>query len=350
MGFLQNIKKLHESNDFTLLTHNSNKYRVLIKEQNGLTAYYSSCPIYRGIDNRLIRLQFKNGMFFGSNGVVTVQEENILFKSEKLDAYLSTNKDIEIRPTYNGVLFSVTGSECVVTIRTEASFFIYENIRCFALMEKEYQPVFNVLGLFGKRGEEIIPLKIKVLSFSDYEYKLKIESEEKAERIEFEANLYVPKLMLDTTVERSLPDSNNVYGGIAFLGDKGGYCEQELYSRINGELLNDLYGYELKTAKLYLPKLSGNKGRITAYKLGLPWCTLATTWNNKIDYSSALKEVRRRRNYEIVDVTEIVGEILLDFKMRDTGALLSGEREKTVVSTGDSCAYPQILQIKLKNK
>lgn len=100
-------------------------------------------------------------------------------------------------------------------------------------------------------------------------------------------------------------------------------------------------------ATLYLPKISGGNSSLTAYKLGLPWCTLGTTWNNKIDYVKELPKIRSLKKYESVNITEYIREVMKENTLRDAGTMLSGGAEQTVVTTGDSCAYPQIIELKL---
>ena len=44
-----------------------------------------------------------------------------------------------------------------------------------------------------------------------------------------------------------------------------------------------------------------------------------------------------------------VGKVMKDNSLRDTGTLLCGGKDKTVVTTGDSCAFPQIIEIRLRS-
>lgn len=154
---------------------------------------------------------------------------------------------------------------------------------------------------------------------------------------------------IDTTVEKNRPDANNVYGGIAFLGGEDDDSTQRLYSRIDGGQLFDLSPYSLIYAKFYLPKVGNDDHSLSAYQLGTAWCTLGTTWNNKIDYYKLLKSVRQVKNYEMVEVTDFIGRVMKDNSLRDTGTLLCGGKDKTIVTTGDSCAFPQIIEIRLKS-
>ena len=352
MNFLETIRQLRGFKTTEVIRENTNKFRLLIKESDGLTAYYSSCPIYRGADGRLTELSFNpNGErheLFVNNGIIVVQDGELIFSGAEVYAKITTESDIAVSPSYNGVLVTVKDRKCRLHITTKKEYYIYENLRCYALTSGVYQPVLNILGLYGKSEEQVCPVKVSSISNSGNEYDAEIASEENVTEIVFEINLYVNKFVLDTTVEEDRPDVNNVYGGIAFLGRKGRDTEQRLYTRIDGTKLSDLSRCNVMRATLYLPKISGGNSSLTAYKLGLPWCTLGTTWNNKIDYVKELPKIRTLKKYESVNITEYIREVMKENTLRDAGTMLSGGSEQTVVTTGDSCAYPQIIELRLK--
>ena len=79
-----------------------------------------------------------------------------------------------------------------------------------------------------------------------------------AKFVVFEINLYEQKLFQDTTVESQNADSNNVYGGTAFLGETTAFGEQWLYSRPDVSKLADLAGRGISKAVLHMNQF--NKG------------------------------------------------------------------------------------------
>ena len=114
------------------------------------------------------------------------------------------------------------------------------------MMKSEYQPFFVLSGLFGRVKGRSYPLKMEAKREKDG-FEITIAGGTDTEKLLFEMNLHVPKLIFDTTVESKNPAKNNVFGSVAFLGRTEEYGEQWLYSRIDGmriQRLLLLYQYE----------------------------------------------------------------------------------------------------------
>lgn len=347
MNFLDEIIRLCGEAKPRLLRRNSNEYRILIEEPDGLTAYYASCPVYRR-DGGLVERNFvrEDGrtVFHGAAALVEVEGERLVLGNLQGRAELTFAGDVSLEPTYNGVCVRAAGSACALTVRTERSFYTKENGSYFALMEDGMTPFLMVAGMFGRRGNKLSPLRIEQREQEKNYFSLQVRAEEGAEEVVFECNLYVPKLLFDTTVESGCPERNNVYGTMAFLGETEAYGEQWLYSRADAPRLLDLSGLRLKKALLHLRRYSTGAARVDSYRLDSPWCSFGSTWNAKAAPSRLLHRLRMSQTYLTADVTDSIQELFRGGDRRNPGVVLCGKGEAAVVATGDHCLHPQILE------
>lgn len=350
MNFFEEIKK-NSGKQVLKILKNNNPYRILLKTESGLISYYFSVPIYGKMGEFLIpewRVEGEKYVFEGSNAKIEVVENQLFMSNEDVHLKIRFKENTELEPTYNGVLVRSKGRENTVIIEVGTRGVIRATDSCFSVMKREFLPYFSVSGIMGISKAENGPLVIKSRDI-DKGYELLIEGDKESKEIMYEINLYTPKLIFDTTVESNNPQKNNVYGGVAFIGQTKKYGSQWLYARINSEQLQDLRGYLVENAKLYVPEYFGN-GKIVAYELDKSWCSFGMTWESRVSSTEKECVIQRKTNYQKIDITAIVRRILRLKEPRNAGIILKSEIESSynIISTGDNCYRPQILKIKLK--
>ena len=133
---LNEIKYLRGMQDFIIDRRNSNRYRVMVKESLGHTAYCFSSPIYSTHTRRLVRTSFeevKNGYHFkGSNGLISIHQNRCVFETKegRIVIFLSQKPTVQggalqpqsnvvVSPTLNGVRFVVNGNQLNVQLKSE---------------------------------------------------------------------------------------------------------------------------------------------------------------------------------------------------------------------------------------
>ena len=352
MDILREIRRIRGEENLKIEKRNTNPYRVLVKEEDGITAYYCSVPVYSKEGKLLLpkwRKEDGRYRFQGINAEIAATEEKVILQNDYGSAEIAFADDVSIEPTFNGIAVVCGKSKTKFSLETSSERTVRESAGCFALMREEFTPFLSVNGIIGKTGGGVCPLRVNGVKRGEKAFEMTVESAAATE-ILFEVDLHAPKLVLDTTVASKLPDENNAFGGAAFLGNTEEYGEQWLYSRFDTTLFADLNFYRVKEATLYLPKWGG-ECRLDGYKMDAPWCSFASTWNTKAAFSRLLYTARRSRRYERMDVSEILRDILRLHEPRNSGFVIKSGQEKGVsaVSTGDNYDKPQILEIKLKN-
>ena len=354
---MEDIKKefvrFTKNREEDILMNDNNPYRILRKTNRDLSVYYCSLPIF--IHGHLLNpLWVKSGdcyIYEGINARICVAGERVIMENENGKAEVSFDGEVELQPTYNGIVAESSENNVKVFIRADADRCVRENGSFWALMKSEYQPFFVLSGLFGRVKGGLCPLKMKAKREKD-EFEVTIEGGTDTEKLLFEMNLHVPKLIFDTTVESKSPTKNNVFGSVAFLGRTEEYGEQWLYSRIDSMRMSDLSGYRVESAKLYLPRLdNGVSGKLEAYKLGSVWCSFGISWDTKVAFSEKMKGVKSWGSYEEIEISDIVRDMLRVQEARNPGFVIKSREGSNciAVATGDSYYRPQILKIQLKN-
>ena len=354
---MEDIKKefvrFTKNREEDILMNDNNPYRILRKTNRDLSVYYCSLPIF--IHGHLLNpLWVKSGdcyIYEGINARICVAGERVIMENENGKAEVSFDGEVELQPTYNGIVAESSENNVKVFIRADADRCVRENGSFWALMKSEYQPFFVLSGLFGRVKGGLCPLKMKAKREKD-EFEVTIEGGTDTEKLLFEMNLHVPKLIFDTTVESKNPAKNNVFGSVAFLGRTEEYGEQWLYSRIDSMRMSDLSGYRVESAKLYLPRLdNGVSGKLEAYKLGSVWCSFGISWDTKVAFSEKMKGVKSWGSYEEIEISDIVRDMLRVKEARNPGFVIKSREGSNciAVATGDSYYRPQILKIQLKN-
>ena len=261
---LKEIKKLRGEKPINIDYSNSNRYRVVMKEENGTrTAYYFSTPIYNNKTKKVVDMKFrkKSGAIYlvGSNANITftnhVRMENgegfCKISLPKPISYIAEQElkcgNDRIYPTTNGLVYKAA-------CQGENSFFFELEVdthflktrfnnKYFSLMKEKFRPFVTVscIGTADANGEIIAPAKITYQQLNNRKYCLTVTPcSPMGKWVLFEANLYETKLIQDTTVESANPTMNNAFGSFAFVGNTVQYGEQWLYSKVDFRKLLDI--------------------------------------------------------------------------------------------------------------
>lgn len=388
---INEIKKCRKGLNTNFAKISNNKFRVICNEsENEITAYYFSCPIYRDIDNKIQTLNFQKMdeiyVFNGTNARVEIGEKCVIKnKSGKIEfiglnfssAYktikpdilgnnrealkIGENKDeIFIFPTFNGIAVQFTTESSEVTKKftlcTDKRFFLMGNGRYAALMAENHHPFITVsaLGVSMDRGKSFQPLYC-YLKENDRGYDLIIKSAcdcicSKRTYI-FTLDLYAPKSIFDTTVERANPDMNNSYGSVAYIGESCFFEEQWLYTRIDAAQLLDLRYFSVVKAELYA-KIYGGESNVKVVRMNTPWCSFGNTWNTKAETGELVSQAKIKGDFLVADITKVIRKMLRQSGEPDAGVVFmpdnDGKKQSAIiVATGDNYFTPQILEIKL---
>lgn len=371
---LKEIKKLRGDKPIVIDYTNSNRYRVVVKEGNGTkTAYYFSAPIYNNKTRKVVDMKFgkKDGAFYsvGSNANMTytnhVRMENrngfcniSLGKpvSYITDQELSCGKD-RIYPTTNGFMYKATcHGETSVSFHLEVGKPFMQtrsNNKYFSLMKGKFNPFITVscIGTADVNGQIIAPAKMRYEKLSDRKYCLTVSScSPMGKWILFEANLYEPKLIQDTTVESANPKTNNVFGSSAFIGHTKQYGEQWLYSRFDSQAFGELTDRRILKAMLHLPRYAHTNVEINAFQVVARFCSFGANWNNKNGASREVVSSVANGCYQDIEITSFLVGKTGRF-VHNEGIILKPQRkdsEFSVIATGDSYYAPQICEINFR--
>ena len=355
---------------------NCNKYCIVVKEIDGTkTAYYFSSPIYISKNDQFIDLKYssKNDstVFFGSNCSVRLEKNNVkfiqddcvceLYPKDSLGMILNDvaeyGEDL-LSPTLNGVLYCGKGADNYtfsLDIKMYTKIFnISSNSKYLALMKNERTPLMTISCLGAKKtGDgEFVP---SFLSYKEKEQgyvEISIHSEYKCKCFMFEINLYENKLFQDTTVESNRLFDTNVYGTTAFIGDTERSGTQWMYSRIDLLKLPELFDKRIIRAVCHFPSYDGIVNNLAAYEVSERFCTFSCCWDNRPLMNKEKKlKIEGDNNFYHIDISDVLFD-------KRTGKICSSDgiiicpKEKgvksTAISTGDSCAYPQILEVNYK--
>lgn len=372
---LGEILKLRGGSPIIIDYHNSNRYRLVVQENNGTkTAYYFSTPIYSSRTRKMIDVKFRSngGAIFstGSNTNITVSRNVLMENAEgSCSIELSQNCNLissqEVRcgsmaliPTTNGVAF-----KCALKANEKATFTIevgqpFLNVRandkCFALMKERFRPfvVFSCVGSVDATGNVIAPAKIEYQKLTDKRYRIAISPMSPlAQSVLFEANLYENKLFQDTTVESMNPSTNNAFGSVGFIGNSSTYGEQWLYSRLDYSRVPEIMDKRIDKAVLHMPKLNQSNVELSAYKVSARFCSFGSTWDNKIPGETPVSDSSSKSGYQSLDFTSLLVDGRTKTITKSEGLILKPKIKGTgfsVIATGDSYLAPQIMEINFR--
>lgn len=353
--------------------HNSNRYCIVVSEDNGTkTAYCFGVPIYNSRTRKLVTLQFQEtGRAWkaeGSNAGITAGNKIFLenqdgFCRVDLPGNIMSGFGHSIRygmaavvPTLNGVFVRVP---CRADQPYEIKLFsgqlfmnVRANDRCFSLMREEFKPFMTLscIGAINGAGQMIAPCSLEYQRDSDNAYPLTMRhSSPYGSTLLFEINLHEDKLFQDTTVESLHPDRNNAFGGAAFIGNTAAYGEQWLYSRPDFSKLPELYDKQIRKAILHLPRFGGSCA-LSAFGLTARFCSFGSNWENKIQAADELTTASTGGAYQNLDITRLITDNA-GFLKHSEGLILRPKEKNggfSAVSTGDSYFAPQILEVNFR--
>lgn len=358
-------------NDFLIDKRNSNRYRIMVKESIGNTAYCFSTPIYNNKTKALVQIIFeknKNGVSFkGSNGLFSVVQNRCVFENQDGRCIVSmsdvpeiydrqdvSKSNVFVTPTLCGLRFTVKGNRFNLQLKSQIK---QDSIRfnslCFSVMQEKFKPFLSLASLYARDEKcNVLPVEIKYQDKGNQNYDISLFHSGTSGHLLFEINLYEPKLFQDTTVESAHPDVNNAYGAVGFIGKTKQFGEQWLYSRPDFSKIPDIVSERIEKVLLHIPILNGSSENVDVYIPEKRFCSFGSTWNKKVNASPKITGSNNNCRYLTVDVTTIFVNRTDRTLVYNEGLILKkpkGKNNFIAISTGDCYSAPQILEIKFKN-
>lgn len=371
-AILEKVNELRKGAPIVIDYHNSNRYRLVVKENNETkTAYYFSTPIYNRKTGKIIDFEFQSndGAIFltGSNTNITVSNRVLMENAEgycsiELPQKCSFVSSQEVRcgniillPTANGVAFKcgIKSNEKTTFVIDVGSPFLHirANDKCFALMKEQFKPfaIFSCIGALDEFGDVIGSAKIEYQKLTESKYRVVVSTvNSTAKNIILEANLYENKLFQDTTVESMNPYTNNAFGSIAYIGNTNEYGEQWLYSRLDYSRIPEIMDKQIQKAILHMPKFDNNKVKFRAYKVAARFCSFGSNWENRIAGEIPISDSFFNSDYQSIDLTSLLIDQHTKTFTKSEGLILKPQKKGagfSAVSTADSYLAPQIIEI-----
>ena len=190
---LEEISVLRKGAPIVIDYRNSNRYRLLVKEEDGSrTAYCFGTPIYNIKTRKLADIGFHNegkvALLSGSNADIRVYQGIVMENSDgwcRIDVDTAPNvfgeksikcNGFEIIPTINVVAIksaTTGGQKFSFDLEVNDPFLsVRENNKCFSLMKEKFQPLLCVscIGSIYKNNRIIAPSQISYNRVSDKKY------------------------------------------------------------------------------------------------------------------------------------------------------------------------------------
>lgn len=371
---LQEIADIRQGKPIVIDYSNRNRYCVVLSEADGSkTAYCFGTPVYNLHSRQAVsfRFQYKdnNPYLIGSNSVITVFEDAVRLENAEGSSIvhmeksplivgngrIQRGKDV-IFPTANGFAHLVTcskGNTVSFIVEVDRPFLqIRTNDRCFALMSEEFRPFLTVSCIGTVQNNTVTaPVTLHYEKMNDRCYQIHLTSGKEGDIVLFECNLYESKLFQDTTVESKNPQTNNAFGGMAFLGCTEQYGEQWLYSRIDFSKLSELFDKRIKRAVWHVPKFNYTDIALTGIQLEARFCSFGSNWENKVEASRSISRSTQNGRYLDMDLSSLIADAKTGSFRHAEGIILKPEcigTDCVTVSTGDSYYAPQILEINFR--
>lgn len=371
VSIIDEIKKLRNKESIIIDYDNTNRYRVVVKEDDGSkTAYYFSAPIYNFKTRKAVDFKFdkKEGAIYynGSNANITFSK---IIRMENAEGYCTVALDNDIcfisnqeLSCGNDRLFATTNGFMYKALYTKEKAFtldlemgipfieIRENNKSFSFLTEKFKPFVTIscIGTTNKEGEVISPAKISYQKLTERKYRFTLTPcSPVGEWVLFEINLYERKLMQDTTVESANPYTNNAFGTTAFIGNTAEYGEQWLYSRMELQKLSDLSDKRIIKAVLHLPKYNHTDVELAAFKVASRFCSFGSNWDNKVNFTNSVSDSVMNNNYQDIDIKPLITDELGRLTYSEGFILKSKVKNSgfSSIATGDSCYSPQICEI-----
>lgn len=303
--------------------------------------------------NCIIALKENNLYLLSNNGYLCVQIGSRAVENRQKDNALF-NEVFDTIPTFNGAMIRLKGIkehgfQCVVT--TNIPYVkIRKNDKNIALMKAPFSPYAVLSTLFVKTAEgNHFPLLVDAAERQPGKTELTFTHNGVCGDAFFEINMYESKLIQDTTVESFHPAQNNAFGSTAFLGTTREFGEQWLYSKMNLKAVKTDPA-SIKSANLIIPVFEGDTDQLEAIELSSRFCSFRSNWNNKLlfkTYKTANIE-QACKSWISISLTEQIKNELYMGQDESSGFILRQKGEgaaPVLISTGDSFAFPQILEI-----
>lgn len=221
-------------------------------------------------------------------------------------------------------------------------------------MKKKFLPFVTVNCVYATDGSEnsVAGAELAMKKDSDLQYRLRMKSTiENATKLNWEINLYEPKLMQDTTVESSRPNENNAYGNVAFLGHSPDHGVQYLYSRFDFKKIKVDSLKKMKRILLYVPYyVAGDQ----EFRIAAPFrrfCSFGSNWANKVSANRIGASWWRQNGCFVFDLTHYL--LTDEGKLKENNGIVlipSKSNEVAVMATADNYNMPQIIEIQYEKE
>lgn len=353
------------------------RYSVQVNKKNEEErAFFFTAPICN--ESGLVKKQFaKNGnnfVFKGSNAEITVVPEGVYLKNKTChvrmrwtreqsfalseDSTCLKSDDMLISPTLNGI-------SVIQTYDKEPLYFKFEsqswckgyprmNSKCFAYMKEKFVPFVVVNCVYATDGSEtgIVGAELAMKKDSDLQYRLRMKSTiENATKLNWEINLYEPKLMQDTTVESRRPNENNAYGNVAFVGHSPDHGVQYLYSRFDFNKIKVDPQKRMKQILLHIPYyMAGEQG----FRVAAPFrrfCSFGSNWANKVPSNGVGVTCWSENEHFAFDLTRYL--LTNEGKLKENNGIVLCPLKSSgtsVLATADNYSKPQIIEIQYEKE
>ena len=281
MSIYNYIIPLDDYKNFQRIVTWKNEYCLSMLNDGRFVDYYFSIPIYDE-DKQLLDVKFEEieGACInrGINCKAHVQDSKVKLILKETVIELEFLSDIEIEATLNGIKVTCE-KECLFYLTSSRPLREKNNECCFILMDDTEAPVYTISPMYALK-EGVYREASVTYGKAAERYLITISGQEPSERVVFEANAYVSKLILDTTVEKGNPTRNNAYGGVAYL--RAGKEEEVLFSKFDFLPLQNCSSQEIEKAELYVPVLSPKPCKLQMYSVNEPWCSLGLSWESQV--------------------------------------------------------------------
>ncbi len=349
MNFIEMISKTENEEIKIQEDKFRNPYRILGKHRGKNTAYIFTVPIYSLDERKLVDLKWgvdgRKKVFSGADAEISFYGKRAVLENSIDRAVIKTEEKYQVFPGLNGINLSSENGDIVFTLETEYPYIRRENTRSFTLMYAKHVPFITVTPAPAEKFEGIfVKAFVEATEIKERRFKVRIFAKEKVKKLTAEINLYLPKLIFDTTVESAFPSVNNVYGSYSSLGESNGNEERLLFR--TGFFSGAFGGIgKPEKAEIFIPKFGSDTSEIGVYKILQPWCTFNTCWDNMPKTSEKFQLLMDAGEFFKTDITESFTDL------ENYGYMLKSiKKEKNIaISTADSYCHPQIIKIQYKD-
>ena len=370
---LNSIAKLRNGTAMYMDTTNKNRYSIILHESDGSkTAYCFASPIYDKQYEELLDMQFykfdKGYRATGSNADIRIEKAitmcnaegfcSLEFKKRPFDIcgaskYVLQERCGAILRTTNGIAAKFNCNMQGITFKLIAAcpcVEVRENNKYLSIMREKYKPFLTLssIGCSDSIGNIIAPALLDIKQNSDEEFEITITPQSPyATAVLFELNLYEPKLFQDTTVETGDPETNNAFGGIAFIGNSAAFGEQQLYTRPDFVKIRELSDKHINKVILHAEALN-NGSTLVAHRIERRFCSFGSNWLNKAGQLARFSVSEKTNEHISFNLTDVTVNAQTRRLVQPDGLIIkSGSHNGgfTIIPTGDSAFIPQILEI-----